>query len=173
MPLSAPGRIRPRVGLVWAVTGAPYSRRTRINLLLRGRYAQCLRDHPELRLQAMTVLFANLFQNVPVDTGQLRASIRLEQGGRSPQVSLGPEPYNRSRLKATLAGRVYRQRVRRPRPSRFYALPANTRSFSPAYLERSINESSMQIIQLCRVFEQAAQQQQTVIRAIGGARRGR
>lgn len=163
------------MGTVWRVYGVPYRRRTHIELMVRGRYADCIRRHPELVGHAMRMLSATLVRNAPVDTGQLRASVRVETGYQRPRVSLGPEPYNRQALKAALAGRVYRQRVRRPKLARYYALPANTRSVSspPGWIERSIQETAREFIRLCRQFETADEQAAEAERAIediGGGR---
>ena len=174
MSYAFPGRYRPSVGLVWSIRGQPYSRRTRIELLSRGKYAQCLRDHQPLRLAAAQTLVAQLQMLAPVDTGSLRASIRLEQGGRNPIVSLGPEPYNRQRLVATLAGRIYKQRKRgRVVLAKHYGIPANARSGSPSYIERSIDVASRQIVGLCKKFEEAAAQAASLDTAITGRRRRR
>ena len=171
MQYAFPGRYRPSVGLVWSIRGMPYSRRTRIELLSRGKYAQCLKDHADLRLIAAQTLVGTLQQLVPVDTGSLRASIRLEQGGRNPVVSLGPEPYNRQRMVATLAGRVYRQRKRgRVVLAKYYGIPANHRSGSPSYIERSIDVASKQIIMLCKKFEQVDAEAASLTTAIAGGR---
>ena len=43
-------------GLVWRIRGVAYTRRTRIELLLRGPYAQCLRENRDLRTGAMDTL---------------------------------------------------------------------------------------------------------------------
>ena len=87
-------------GLVWRITGSPYTRRTRITLLLQGRYAACLRENRELYRGAIATAAGALRVNAPVDTGMLRASVRNE----GEAVTLGPEPYDRTLLKARLAG---------------------------------------------------------------------
>ena len=126
-------------------------RRTRITILLQGRYAVCLRENRELRLGAMATLAGALRVNAPVDTGMLRASIRNE----GEAVTLGPDPYDRTLLKARLAGRatVKRRRRGRVRLAKFYALPANARSHRQAYIERSIDTASKPIIEVCQNYE--------------------
>ena len=141
-------------GLVWRIRGVVYTRRTRIELLLRGRYATCLRENPDLRSGAISTLAGALRINAPVDTGMLRRSIRVEAGGGNPAVTLGPDPYDRTLLKARLAGRatVRRRRRGRPRLSRFYALPANARSGRQEYIEKSIRDASGPIITACKNY---------------------
>ena len=138
-------------GLVWRITGSPYTRRTRITLLLQGRYAACLRENRELHRGAIATAAGALRVNAPVDTGMLRASVRNE----GEAVTLGPEPYDRTLLKARLAGRatVRRRRRGRPRLSKYYALPANARSGRQEYIERSLDIASKPIIEVCRSYE--------------------
>ena len=159
-------------GLVWSIQGAPYARRTRITLLIQGRFAPCLRDHPELQREALQTLTRALQIATPVDTGSLQASVRIETlGAGAGAVSLGPEPYNRAQLKAVQAGRIYRRRVRRPKPSRYYAIPANIRSGNPEYIERSINQASIQVAKLCVKLDEAEAKQRTLGTILAGGRR--
>ena len=158
--MALPGRYE-SAGMVWSIKGAPYARRTRITLLIQGRFAQCLRDHPELVRNALQTLARALQANTPVDTGSLQASVRIEFMGAG-AVSLGPEPYNRAQLKAAQAGRIYKQRVRRPKLSRFYAIPANARSGNPSYIEQSIDLASVQVAKLCTKLTEAEAKARTL-----------
>lgn len=136
-------------GFEWSIRGQEFVHRTVIELRISGPYAKCLRDHPEIRLEAMRLLLIELQKEVPVATGMLYASIRLENRGRSPTVTLGPEPYNRSALLALQAGRVYRPRKRKPKLARHYARPANVRSGRPGYIYKAIDTVSELIWQIC------------------------
>lgn len=126
-------------------------------MLLQGRYARVLRQYPHIRAQYIPELAQELYARVPVATGMLRASVRIEFLGRSPQVSLGPEPFNRARLLAQQAGRTYTPRKRRPKLSRYYALPANANSRRVEYLEDSIEYVSIKIEQECQMILRAEQ----------------
>lgn len=158
------------LGITFSVRGQPRTRgrrgqRTRIEVLLLGRYAPLLRQHPDIRTQGMRALFLALRMAAPVDTGMLKASIRQEVVGRSPTVTLGPEPYDRGRLKAALAGRTQRRRRRRGRRrlSGYYALYANERSRRPRYLERSMTESARQMVQLLKQAEEVQSEEQAAL----------
>ena len=164
--MAFPGRYEAS-GLVWSIRGAPYARRTRITLLIQGPFAQCLRDHPELRTNALQTLTRALQVNTPTDTGSLVASVRIEGMGAG-AVSLGPEPYNRARLKAAQAGRIYKQRVRRPKPSKFYAIPANVRSGQPSYIENSIDLASAEVAKLCMKISAAEAKQRQLEATLAG-----
>lgn len=132
MALSGPGVINEQ-GIYWEVLGKPYSNRTAIRVLRRGPYAEYLDRPMRTRLARMLVL--ELRARVPVDTGMLRESIY----NNGEWVFLGPRPYNRNRLKAIRAGRVYKPRKRNPKLAKYYALPANERSRNPEYVEESIS----------------------------------
>ena len=151
--MAFPGR-HEASGLVWSVAGTPYTKRTTIRLLLQGKFKGCLRDHPELLQQAHVVLVQALQQNTPVHTGQLAGSIRLEHLGRA-AVSIGPQPYNRQKLIAAIEGRVYKQRKRRIKMAKYYAIPANERSGRPSYIERSIGVASVKIATICSRLQEA------------------
>lgn len=163
MARETPGKYR-RYGITFSIRGQPLSRRTRIEILLVGAFKKELRDVPQIRINAMRLLYEILFKNCPVDTGMLRASIRLELSGRSPTVSLGPEPYDRTALKARLAGRgrVKRRRPGRPRKSKFYALPANARSTKERYIENSIDFVAPRIVRAIREYRNAQRELQTL-----------
>ena len=131
-------------GVVWSIQGRPGQRRTRIRILLQGIYARALRDFPPIRDLGVRVVAQFLRTGAPVDTGMLRKSIRTEPGG--PAVSLGPDPFDRTRLRAALVGRRVRRRRRgRPRLSGFYAVQANTTSRRPRYLDNAIRRASTRV----------------------------
>ena len=176
MPIGQPQVYRPPGGGVFRIYGPPYRRRTFIEITFRGKYGDVVKRHPAIAQAALQELHLALTRNAPVDTGSLRASIRIESGYQRPRVSLGPEPYNRQRLLATLAGRIYRPRKRRPKLARYYALPANQRSTSsaPGWIERSIQETARRIRELSNRILQAeaeAAQVEQGITAISGRRR--
>ena len=122
MAIVRPQRFASR-GLVWQITGTPYRRRTRIRLLRQGRYRTQL--DVGMRRRAARDLTLRLRRNTPIDTGALRQSGHNEGDA----AILGPR--------------------RRPVDnSKFYALPANRRSRRPAYIERSINQTSRDMVGL-------------------------
>lgn len=127
-------------------------------MLAQGAHAACIRNHPEVVGIAAGSLANYLRRNSPVDTGMLRASIRVEMAGRRPTVSLGPEPYDRTALKAALEGRVVKRRRGRPQLARYYAWPANLRSYNPSYIDRSIDEVSPEVVKWCQQQEEADRQ---------------
>lgn len=144
MALSGPGAIV-FYSLRWRVQGTPGQSRTTINLLRQGQHADCLDQ--AMRRRAARLLVPLLRKYVPVDTGELRQSI-VNNGEF---VHLGPRPYNRQRLKAIREGRTYRQRKRGPVvKAKYYALPANVTSRMPEYIERAIEEVSLEIVRLCQ-----------------------
>lgn len=131
-------------GLTWEITGTPYVRRTRIRLLRTGECAKFLDGGIRRRAARRAVLV--LKRNAPVDTGKLRESIHNVDDA----VIIGPKPYNRQKLKAQRAGRIYKQRKRgRVKLAKWYALPANVRSRQPEYVERSLAMVSKEIKDLC------------------------
>ena len=166
-------------GLLFSIRGEPYSRRTTIELLTQGPHRKCLMAHPELKLEAMGALAQYYRLNTPVDTGRLRASVLLHPSGRSPFVTLGPEPYDRALLKAVLGGRsaqfLENRRVRRKALGKrgpvkkwgFYALPANTRSQRIGYVEDGIDSVTPAIVQACRSFEEMERQELELQRVLG------
>ena len=163
---SAPTKFNVR-GLVWSIRGEPYTRRTRIELLLQGPYAMCLRENPTLRIGAINTAVGALRINTPVDTGQLRRSIRVSNRGGSPVISLGPEPYDRALLKSIQAGRpLQRRRGKRVVLSKYYALPANATSHRPEYIERSLRTASGPIITACRNYASIAKEEAALELAI-------
>ena len=104
-------------GLTWQITGTPYVRRTRIRLLAQGRF------DVGVRRLASGDLVLRLRRNSPVDTGAMRQSVHQEGD-------------------ATIIGPRRRPGDR----SKFYALPANRRSRRPAYIERSISETTRHVL---------------------------
>lgn len=132
-------------GLVWRIGGTPGTTNTTITLLVQGQYASVIRKHPDIRQDAAERLADYLRRGAPVDTGRLRASIRIVTAGIGPTVILGPDKYNRAQVKAMQAGRQYRPRKRRPRLTGFYAMHANERSRRPQYIEKAIDRASAEI----------------------------
>lgn len=140
-------------GVVWSVRGRPGSARTVIKMLVRGNYAQCIRKHPEIVDLGVQTLAEELRNRAPVDTGMLRSSIRINPMSGLPSVTLGPEPYNRTAMKAALAGRtVRRRRGGRPRLSKYYAIYANRSSRRPNYIEDSLIAASREVARACRQY---------------------
>ena len=136
-------------GVVWSIQGRPGQRRTRIRILLQGPYVRAMRDFPNIRDLGVRVAAQFLRDGAPVDTGMLRRSIRTEPSG--PAVSLGPDPFDRTRLRAALSGRqVKRRRRGRPRLSGFYAIAANTTSRRPRFIDNAIRRASLRVSRVAR-----------------------
>lgn len=162
-------------GLVWRVQGTPHKSRTSINLMRQGQYAQYL-DVPT-RKRAVVDLGKVMEPYIPVDTGMLKAS-KVVLGE---YLFLGPKPYNRQKLKAQQAGRIYKQRKRGPVvKAKWYALPANVRSYQPEYIERAIDVVSRRIVRRIQQQQQAEEELERLraaaalgVRRYGGATRPR
>ena len=166
MPISQPGYVRPSRGTVWWITGVPYKSQTRIRLLARGKYAECIRNHPELVDIATTVLVEELRNRAPVHTGRLRSSIHVTGRGRFASVLLGPDPFDRYNVVRAMEGKPPRQhrgwrpgggrrRTGRAPLAKYYALPANVRSRRPAYVEQAIDAAAARLVELCKQFDAA------------------
>ncbi|MDE0004539.1 MAG: hypothetical protein OXQ29_17765 [Rhodospirillaceae bacterium] len=153
---NAPTR-RTYSGIVYSIQGKPYQRRTVIRPLVQGRYARTLRYERRLIRQLVGMIRDDLKRNAPVDTGKLKASIHASVIGRGPIVVLGPQPYNRARLKAQQAGRVYKRRKPNPKKSKFYGIPANVRSRQPQYIDRSLRNASRRAVRIINNVERIRQ----------------
>ena len=124
MPISTPQRYTTG-DFTFEISGRVGKARTRIRPLQVGRYANILRDNPEIWTEAAQNLANILRRNIPVDTGRLRNSVRVERYGRNVFVTLGPD-------------------------NRYYALPANRTSRRAGYIEKSLNQISRQMSEAAR-----------------------
>lgn len=159
-------------GLRWHVQGTPGARRTTIRLMKQGQHKELLT--PEVRRGAVHNALQHMLPNIPVDTGKLKQSAVVIND----MLVLGPKPYNRQKLLAERAGRKYRQRKKGPVvKAKWYALPANTRSRMPGYIENALEAASKDLINQLQGQEaqaRAAQEQANLDAFLGGAplRRG-
>jgi len=158
MPISGPRKMRSR-GLVFDVRGRPGQRRTAIALLLQGPWAATMRRTPGLRRQIVQDVSRRLRAGAPVDTGKLRASIHYSVIGRGPMAVLGPQPYDRRKMKNP---GVRRRRPGRPKLARFYALPANVTSRRKGYVDRAVYRAAAKAQ---RPLQQAQTMQRNIRRA--------
>lgn len=159
MALNSPQRYTSR-GLTFEITGRPGVSRTRIRLLYQGRYGRVLRENPTIWTTAAGLMAQYLRENMPVDTGMMVASVRVENPGRIPIVTFGPNAYNRAKLKAQQAGRVYKPRKQNPKKSKNYGLWANDTSFNAGFIEDAINRTAAEIVRIAEQVEDAQQAQQ-------------
>lgn len=163
-PLGSAGTIQSN-GLVWKIEGTPLVRRTRIRLLKEGRYSEQITVG--FRMRAARMLLNEMKPNIPVDTGSLQNSAHTT----GDSMILGPRKYNRARLKAIRAGRVYKKRGRgRPRLTGFYGLLANERSRNTGYIEAAIHAVSEELVQILEGTQGVERDERDLQTALAGQR---